>query len=90
MDCAAVGAKNRMWRTLVRVVKKIDQHEDMNQECVHLIIPARSVTEVIWCPRKAIPPAIFELMKVDSRYHVECNIGAHDSRDLCFDRWETE
>jgi hypothetical protein len=73
----------KMWRTLVRVTAK-------NSEGVYLSVPAVSASLETFCPRKAIPPFIFEGMKEDKRCHVGCNIGAENMADLCFDNWENE
>ena len=74
---------DRMWRTLVRVYY-------VDSIGVDLIIPGRSASRSVLCPYQAIPPAIFKTMEPGKRYHVECNIGAKDDDDLCFDKWETK
>ncbi len=73
----------RMWRTLVRV-----QH--MWPDGVGLIIPGFDVHLLVFCPRKAIPPVIYDDMETTKRYHVHCNIGAETGDDLCFDGWENK
>ena len=82
-EIAEILPTERMWRTLVRV-------RNVCRDAVVLYIPARGYGEMAVCYKQAIPPAIFKTMKPDARYHVECNIGAEDWNDLCFDRWETE
>lgn len=72
-----------MWRTLVRVQVR-------TLEGVFLIIPGVDVRNAVFCPKEAIPPAIFKRMKKDKRYHVGCNIGAGNVENLCFDGWEAE
>lgn len=72
-----------MWRTLVRV-------EVVTAHGVFLIIPGVDVHNSIFCPKEAIPPAIYKTMRKDKRYHVGYNIGAKDIEDLCFDGWEAE
>ena len=77
-----VTPSQRMWRTLV-VVDKV-----WKPDGVVLEIPAVLSLGTAFCPRKAIPPAIYDTMEVGKRYHVECNIGAERVSDICFDRWE--
>jgi hypothetical protein len=84
-----INQYDRMWRTLVRV-KRMSRNRLFNDEGVLLIIPARSASRSVFCPKQAIPPAIYKTMKKDGRYHVQCNIGAEDDIDLCFDGWESE
>ena len=90
MNNKTTTPNKRMWRTLVRVNKKWDKEQSTKDHCVYLIIPAFSPDELVWCPRKAIPPYIYDEMEEGKRYYVECNIGAEDSRDICFNKWEDE
>ena len=77
-----IRPEQRMWRTLVRVTARFP-------DGVVLMIPGlREGNCECFCPRKAIPPVIFEDMKENERYHVGCNRGAEDIADLCFDGWE--
>ena len=80
-----ISPRDRMWRTLVRVDKI---NKDGRSEGVYLIIPGWNVREAVWCPIKAIPPAIWKEMGPGKRYHVRCNIGAQFASQLCFDVWE--
>ena len=58
-------------------------------EGVWLFIPARDKVPH-FCPRKAMPPAIYLGMIPGKRYHVGCNINTERSVDLCYDGWENE
>jgi hypothetical protein len=78
-----IKPEHRMWRTLVRVHNRFS-------EGVMLIISGWNIDAPVWCPRKAIPPVIFQTMKTDKRYHVKCNIGAEEASNICFDSWEKE
>jgi hypothetical protein len=82
-----VRQEHRMWRTLVRVD---EINKEGRTEGVYLIIPGWNVRKSVWCPIKAIPPAIWEGMRKGKRYHVGCNIGAKYDSQLCFDGWENE
>jgi len=82
-ETTEIHPTERMWRTLVRV-------RNVCRNAVVLYIPGRGYGETAVCPKAAIPPVIFNSMKDGARYHVECNIGAKDWNDLCFDRWEPE
>jgi len=74
----------RMWRTLVRVIAKYP-------DGVVVMIPGyREGNCNVFCPKKAIPPAIFESMEEDKRYHVGTNRGAESVADICFDGWENQ
>ena len=80
---------NRMWRTLVRVIgKRFRCSGTLLIEDVILSIPGRSAHGRYSCPRQAIPPVIWNTMDVGRRYHVECNFGCVNNKDLCFDKWE--
>ena len=78
-----ISPSQRMWRTLIRVTSK---HKDG----VLFEIPGRTGMEekIAWCSKDNIPSAIFETMKRDARYHVECNFGCEDITKLRFEKWE--
>ena len=87
MKSTTIRPDQKMWRTLVRVDNKLAHG-------VGLFIPGLfgqfGTNFTVFCPRKAIPPTIFETMKEGKRYHVGCNIGCQRVNDLCFDGWEAE
>ena len=81
-----INPTQKMWRTLVRVIYKAKYRDG-----VVLMIPGfREGVSNVFCPRKAIPPAIYDTMEENKRYHVGCNRGAESVEDICFDGWENQ
>lgn len=75
----------KMWRTLVRVT-----YINSAVENVWFIIPGWDVEEEVPIKKQNIPLKILKTMKIGKRYHVKCNIGAENWRDLLFyfNSWE--
>ena len=75
----------RPWRTLVRV-----DNMDEERRGLTVVVPAWSTRTKIQLHFDDIPENIHELAEPDRRFHAHVNIGAEDSRDLYFCKWEPQ